>query len=61
MNFAGTPPTMVFGGTSAITTAPAATTEFSPMVTPGKIVAAAPIHALRFTTIGLQIKAFLSA
>ena len=46
MNFAGTPPTIVFGGTSAVTTAPAATTEFSPMVTPGNIVAAAPIHGL---------------
>ena len=60
MNFAGTPPTIVFGGTSAVTTAPAATTEFSPMVTPGNIVAAAPIHALRFTTMGFKRSVFLS-
>ena len=58
MCFAGTPPTTVFAGTSLETTAPAATTEFSPMVTPGNIVAAAPIHALRLIMIGLQISAF---
>ena len=52
MNFAGIPPTIVFGGTSAVTTAPAATTAFSPMVTPGKIVAAAPIQSPFFITIG---------
>jgi hypothetical protein len=40
---AGTPPTTLFSGTSLVTTAPAATTEFSPMVTPGKIAAPAPI------------------
>ncbi len=57
MNFAGTPPTIVFGLTSEVTTAPAATTAFSPMVTPGKIVAAAPIHALRLMIIGLHISA----
>ena len=61
MIFAGTPPTIVFAGTSLETTAPAATIEFSPMVTPGSIVAAAPIHALRLMTIGLQISALLSA
>ena len=44
--FAGTPPTIVLAGTSLLTTAPAATIEFSPMVTPGKIVAPAPIQAL---------------
>ena len=45
MIFAGIPPTMVLSGTSFDTTAPAATTEFSPMVTPCKIVAFAPIQA----------------
>ena len=39
------PPTTVFAGTSFETTAPAATTAFSPTVTPGSIVAPAPIHA----------------
>ena len=43
---AGTPPTIVFAGTSLVTTAPAATIEFSPMVTPGKIVAPAPMHCV---------------
>ena len=45
MCLAGMPPTTVFAGTSLETTAPAATTAFSPMVTPGSIVAPAPIHA----------------
>lgn len=57
MNLAGIPPTTVLAGTSLETTAPAATMAFSPMVTPGKIVAAAPIQAFRLTTIGLQISA----
>src|SRR5690606_26940344 len=43
--FAGIPPTMVLSGTSLLTTAPAATTEFSPTVTPGNMVAPAPIQA----------------
>ena len=60
MCLAGIPPTTVLGGTSVVTTEPAATTEFSPMVTPGNIVAAAPIQALRFITIGWQINDFLS-
>ena len=45
ITFAGTPPTIVLADTSLDTTAPAATTAFSPMVTPGSIVAPAPIHA----------------
>ena len=53
---AGTPPTTVFAGTSLETTAPAATTAFSPMVTPGSMVAAAPIHALRLMTYRLANK-----
>ena len=35
ITFAGIPPTIVLSGTSWWTTAPAATTEFSPIVTPG--------------------------
>lgn len=44
MNFAGTPPTTVFSGTSFVTTAPAAMTALSPMVTPCSIVALEPTH-----------------
>jgi hypothetical protein len=39
MTRAGFPPTRVFGGTFLVTTEPAATTEFSPIVTPPMIVA----------------------
>ena len=42
---AGTPPTSVFGGTERVTTAPAATTAPSPMVTPLKMTTRAPIQA----------------
>ena len=41
---AGTPPTTVIGGTSFVTTAPAATTAQSPSVTPGRMVAFEPIQ-----------------
>ena len=44
MTFAGTPPTMVFDSTSFVTTAPAATTTPSPIVTPPIIVELAPIQ-----------------
>ncbi len=47
INRAGFPATIVLGATSLVTTEPAPTTAFSPTVTPGKIVAPAPIHALR--------------
>ena len=40
--FAGTPPTTVNGATSAVTTAPAATTAPRPIVTPGNTIAPAP-------------------
>src|SRR6476646_6245477 len=43
---AGFPATTVFGSTDLVTTDPAATTEFSPMVTPFKITAFIPIHTL---------------
>jgi hypothetical protein len=42
--FAGIPPTIVFAGTSLLTTAPAAMIEFSPTVTPGRTVTPAPIQ-----------------
>lgn len=61
MNFAGIPPTIVLSGTSLETTAPAATTAFSPIVTPGKIVALAPIHAFFLMRIGLPVSPFLSS
>ena len=41
---AGFPPMRVFGGTALVTTEPAATTEFSPTVTPPMMVAPAAIH-----------------
>jgi hypothetical protein len=44
INLAGTPPTIVYGGTSLFTTEPAATTAFAPTVTPFRIVEFAPIH-----------------
>jgi len=59
MNFAGIPPTIVLSGTSLETTAPAATMAFSPMVTPGKIVALAPIHAFFLMWIGFPMSPFL--
>ncbi len=44
MTLAGRPATRVLAGTSLLTKAPAATTALSPTVTPGKIVASAPIQ-----------------
>jgi hypothetical protein len=44
MTRAGFPPTRLFGGTSFVTTEPAATTEFSPTVTPPMIVAPVAIQ-----------------
>ncbi len=43
---AGTPATSVAGGTSRLTTAPAATTAPSPIVTPPRTVAPAPSQTL---------------
>ena len=48
----------VFAGTSLVTTAPAATTAFSPTVTPGKIVALAPIHAFFLISTGFKSSSF---
>ena len=44
ITFAGTPPTMALAGTSFVTTAPAATMAFSPIVTPCRTVTLAPSH-----------------
>lgn len=57
MTRAGFPPTSVFGGTSLVTTEPAATTEFSPTVTPPMMVAPAAIHTHFSITVGLPIVA----
>jgi hypothetical protein len=43
MGLAGTPATTVKGATSLVTTAPAATIEPLPKVTPGKIIARVPM------------------
>ena len=52
---AGTPAASVAAGTSCVTTAPAATTAPSPMFTPGRIVAAAPIHTFAPMVIGAAV------
>ena len=52
MNFAGTPPTTVFAGTSLVTTTPAAMTALLSMVTPCKIVEFEPTHTFLHNTIG---------
>ena len=46
--FAGFPATITSSGISLVTTEPAPTTEFSPIVTPLKIVAPAPIQQFFF-------------
>jgi hypothetical protein len=45
MRRAGTPAISAYGGTSLVTTAPAATNAHSPMVTPQTMVALAPMLA----------------
>ncbi len=57
--FAGTPPTIVLSGTSFVTTAPAATIELIPTVTPGSIVAPAPTHAPLLMVIDFKSRNFL--
>src|SRR5579871_540290 len=49
---AGTPPTMVSGATSRVTTAPAAITAPRPIVTPGMTIAPAPIHTWSWIVTG---------
>ena len=53
--FAGTLATSVDAGTSRVTTAPAATTARAPIVTPGRIVAAAPIQTSESMVIGVAV------
>src|ERR1051326_8451491 len=53
---AGLPATTVFGSTVFVTTDPAATTEFSPIVTPFKITAFIPIQTLSQLLIGAVFK-----
>ena len=55
MTVAGTPPTMDEGGTSRLTTAPAAMTASSPTVTPGSRIAPAPIQTLRPMVTGARL------
>src|SRR5580700_9172346 len=49
--FAGLPATIVFGGTSRVTTLPAPTIAFSPITTLERIVAPDPIEAPFFTSV----------
>ena len=57
--FAGTPATTVFSGTSLVTTAPTAITAFSPTITPGQMVALAPIQAFFLISTGFNSSSFL--
>lgn len=59
IGFAGTPATTVRGGTSLVTTAPAATTAPSPIVTPPRIVACEPIHTRLPMTMGFAMMSLL--
>jgi len=53
---AGLPATMVLAGTSFVTTAPAPTNAFSPMVIPARIVALLPIEAPFFTWVPITFQ-----
>jgi hypothetical protein len=52
MRRAGTPAIRAKGGTSFVTTAPAAMKQYSPSLLPQTMVALAPIVAPRFTSVG---------
>ena len=52
ITLAGMPATIEYGPTSFVTTVSAATIEPSPIVTPAKIVACAPINTSSFIMIG---------
>jgi hypothetical protein len=52
--FAGTLPTMTLGETCAVTTAPAATTDPAPIVTPGSTVTLAPSQTSSSMTMGAE-------
>ena len=56
MTRAGLPATMVPGGTSFVTTLPAPTMAFSPIVTFDSRVALDPMDAPRFTKIGSTVQ-----
>src|SRR5438552_11740414 len=53
--FAGTPPTIAYAGTFLFTTAPAATTEPRPIVTPSRIMAPEPIQQSSSTTMPWRV------
>lgn len=53
ITLAGIPATIVYGATSCVTTAPAATTAPSPMCTLWRIMVCEPIQALSSITTGL--------
>ena len=55
MTLAGTPATRVFGGTSCVTTLPAATTAFSPISTPHSIMEFPASHALSLIITGASL------
>lgn len=59
MILAGTPPIIAYGGTSFVTTAPAAITAPSPTVMPGSKLTFAPIHTSFPMTIG-ELSAYCS-
>jgi hypothetical protein len=52
INRAGLPATIVFGWTSFVTTLPAPTIAFSPIVTPHRMTAPLPIDARLQTVVG---------
>ena len=60
MILAGIPPTTAYGGTSFVTTAPAATIEPSPSVTPLVITAPEPIQTLLPILMGAGTSPLLS-
>jgi len=55
----GIPATTMFAGTSFVTTAPTATTELFPMVTPGSMVALDPIYTFSPIVTGEAYVVFL--
>ena len=61
MALAGTPAATAFAGTSFVTTAPAAITALSPIMTPGSTVAFAPIQTFFPIRIGAGNKSCRSS
>jgi hypothetical protein len=56
MTRAGTPATMLYGGTSFVTTAPAATMLCAPMVTPSQTDTWVPIQTSSSTTMPSSVR-----